>query len=89
LPIEHAQELETTDAREASERERCRRQRSTTCKGVNRQQILAEFLDAVMNRNLAVCQNALKRELVHVRKMARLTQRQALLAKERHREFPA
>ena len=42
-----------------------------------------------MNGNLAVRQNALKRELFHVRKTTRLSQRQALLAKERHREFPA
>src|ERR1700674_3853990 len=42
-----------------------------------------------MNGNLAVRQNALKRELVHVRKTTCLSQRQALLAKERHREFPA
>ncbi len=42
-----------------------------------------EFLDTVMNGDVAIRQEPLKRELIHLRQTSRLGQRQSLLTKER------
>jgi hypothetical protein len=41
-----------------------------------------------MDRNLALRQHRLKRELAHFRKTARLRERQAFFLEQRQREFP-
>src|SRR5437879_47444 len=62
---------------------KCQRQRSKPTHLAESPKIRMEFFDSIVDRNLAVCQQRLERELAHLSETARLRERQPLLLKQR------
>jgi len=65
----------------------CRRQRSTPFRLADGPKIFTEFLYSVVDRNPAFRQQRLKGELTHLRKAARLRQREPLFLEQGQCKF--